>query len=207
MATVLFYSCLVCVFIRVARFISHCNHDNDVSGKVSRRKGSGSGNTSGNNNYAKGGLGPSPVAGVGLNNNNNTNGSSFSSNGVGVFPHSHHNGKYSHSPSHHSSSQFYYSSHSKHSSTTTTTTNSSDSSRDGVTSQLTSYRSVDVVVLSIAILVFPFIPASNLFFYVGFVVAERILYIPSMGMCLLVGLGAELLLRRCRHGEVSTVQG
>ena len=31
----------------------------------------------------------------------------------------------------------------------------------------------------------PFIPATNLFFYVGFVVAERILYIPSIGFCLL----------------------
>jgi protein O-mannosyl-transferase len=45
-------------------------------------------------------------------------------------------------------------------------------------------------------LVFPFIPATNLFFYVGFVVAERVLYIPSMGFCLLVSLGAEALRAR-----------
>jgi hypothetical protein len=43
-------------------------------------------------------------------------------------------------------------------------------------------------------IIFPFIPASNLFFYVGFVVAERILYIPSMGFCLLVAQGAYLLM-------------
>jgi hypothetical protein len=35
----------------------------------------------------------------------------------------------------------------------------------------------------------PFIPASNLFFPVGFVVAERVLYVPSMGFCILVAHG------------------
>ena len=38
--------------------------------------------------------------------------------------------------------------------------------------------------------VLPFLPASNLFFPVGFVVAERVLYLPSMGFCMLVGCGA-----------------
>ncbi|KAK9870912.1 hypothetical protein WA026_009872, partial [Henosepilachna vigintioctopunctata] len=45
-----------------------------------------------------------------------------------------------------------------------------------------------VVLLSIAFLAMPFLPATNLFFYVGFVVAERVLYIPSIGWCLLLGL-------------------
>ena len=44
-------------------------------------------------------------------------------------------------------------------------------------------------------MVIPFIPASNIFFPVGFVVAERILYMPSMGFSLLVALGFEALLR------------
>ena len=57
----------------------------------------------------------------------------------------------------------------------------------------TSFRPVDVVMLSVAIIVFPFIPASNMFFYVGFVLAERVLYMPSMGVCLLVGLGVHTL--------------
>lgn len=39
----------------------------------------------------------------------------------------------------------------------------------------------------------PFLPASNLFFPVGFVVAERILYMPSMGFCLLVAYGFHQL--------------
>ncbi|XP_050710508.1 protein O-mannosyl-transferase TMTC1-like [Eriocheir sinensis] len=40
------------------------------------------------------------------------------------------------------------------------------------------------------VLVIPFLPASNLLFPVGFMVAERVLYIPSLGWCTLVGVGA-----------------
>ncbi|CAL4062760.1 unnamed protein product [Meganyctiphanes norvegica] len=46
-----------------------------------------------------------------------------------------------------------------------------------------------MTLLGISLLVLPFFPASNLFFTVGFVLAERILYIPSMGYCLLLGVG------------------
>ena len=56
----------------------------------------------------------------------------------------------------------------------------------------------DVVILGLALLVLPYIPASNLFFYVGFVVAERILYIPSMGACILVSWGIHILHTRAR---------
>ncbi|KAM9705066.1 protein O-mannosyl-transferase TMTC1 isoform 2-T2 [Menidia menidia] len=45
------------------------------------------------------------------------------------------------------------------------------------------------VLAGMLFLVFPFIPASNLFFRVGFVVAERVLYMPSMGYCILVAHG------------------
>ncbi|XP_050774136.1 protein O-mannosyl-transferase TMTC1 isoform X2 [Gopherus flavomarginatus] len=38
------------------------------------------------------------------------------------------------------------------------------------------------VLVGLLFLVFPFIPASNLFFRVGFVVAERVLYMPSSGV-------------------------
>lgn len=48
----------------------------------------------------------------------------------------------------------------------------------------------------LALLVLPFLPASNLFFPVGFVVAERVLYMPSMGWCLLVAYGWRLLAKR-----------
>ena len=50
-----------------------------------------------------------------------------------------------------------------------------------------------VVLVSLVMMILPFIPASNLFFYVGFVVAERVLYIPSMGYCILVGYGLSHL--------------
>ncbi|XP_075711870.1 protein O-mannosyl-transferase TMTC1 [Rhinoderma darwinii] len=52
------------------------------------------------------------------------------------------------------------------------------------------------VVVGLLFLVFPFIPASNLFFRVGFVVAERILYMPSMGFCILCVHGLRRLSSR-----------
>lgn len=72
-------------------------------------------------------------------------------------------------------------------------------------------RQRHVVGMGLALIVFPFLPASNLvshfhiqvdssqsiffqFFPVGFVVAERILYLPSMGFCLLVAYGFKLLI-------------
>uniref|UniRef100_A0A0X3NXZ5 dolichyl-phosphate-mannose--protein mannosyltransferase n=4 Tax=Schistocephalus solidus TaxID=70667 RepID=A0A0X3NXZ5_SCHSO len=51
------------------------------------------------------------------------------------------------------------------------------------------------LMMGLSLMVFPFIPASNLFFYVGFVVAERVLYIPSLGFCLLIGLGFQNICR------------
>ena len=57
-------------------------------------------------------------------------------------------------------------------------------------------HSIDVLIFSIAILVFPFILATNLFFYVGFVIAERVLYIPSMGFCLLAAHGFYVLYKQ-----------
>ncbi|CAH0560711.1 unnamed protein product [Brassicogethes aeneus] len=53
-----------------------------------------------------------------------------------------------------------------------------------------------VLIMSLALMVFPFIPASNLFFPVGFVVAERVLYMPSMGFCMLVAYGWHALYRK-----------
>ncbi|XP_027536432.1 transmembrane and TPR repeat-containing protein 1 isoform X1 [Neopelma chrysocephalum] len=49
------------------------------------------------------------------------------------------------------------------------------------------------VLVGLLFLVFPFIPASNLFFRVGFVVAERVLYMPSMGYCILFVHGLNKL--------------
>ncbi|KAH1021648.1 hypothetical protein HUJ04_011140 [Dendroctonus ponderosae] len=49
------------------------------------------------------------------------------------------------------------------------------------------------VLFSLSLIVLPFLPASNLLFYVGFVVAERVLYIPSAGFCLLIGIASAKL--------------
>ena len=68
-----------------------------------------------------------------------------------------------------------------------------------LTSKLTSVDltpSLAVLLQCVSLLLFPFLPASNLFFPVGFVVAERVLYIPSMGFSLLVAVGFESLLAR-----------
>ncbi|XP_052810856.1 protein O-mannosyl-transferase TMTC3-like isoform X2 [Mya arenaria] len=51
------------------------------------------------------------------------------------------------------------------------------------------------LLISIALMAMPFVPASNLFFPVGFVVAERILYTPSMGFCMLVALGLDVIMQ------------
>ena len=56
-------------------------------------------------------------------------------------------------------------------------------------------------IISLALMIFPFLPASNLFFPVGFVVAERVLYLPSMGFCMLVALGLWHLLMSLSHNK------
>ena len=55
-------------------------------------------------------------------------------------------------------------------------------------------------------MILPFVPASNILQTVGFVAAERTLYMPSIGWCLLLALGCEKLLThtwrahmRCRY--------
>ena len=50
------------------------------------------------------------------------------------------------------------------------------------------------LLFGVCLMVIPFIPASNLFFPVGFVIAERVLYIPSMGFSMIVAYGAWLLI-------------
>lgn len=90
---------------------------------------------------------------------------------------------------------------------TSTATKIASTSTIGVTSAATndsttnhlhishpSTTSSAVIILSMALLTLPFLPATNLFFHVGFVVAERILYLPSVGYCLLIGLGVSKLM-------------
>ncbi|XP_059608206.1 protein O-mannosyl-transferase TMTC1-like [Phlebotomus argentipes] len=66
---------------------------------------------------------------------------------------------------------------------------------------LDSHRQTPLV-LGFLLLTLPFLPASNIVITVGFVVAERILYIPSLGSTLLVVYGVQVLwqrLPRCRR--------
>lgn len=63
---------------------------------------------------------------------------------------------------------------------------------------------VRVVSFSIVLLVIPFLPASNLFFRVGFVVAERVLYLPSAGYCLLFALGLSAIAQH--YKQMTTVR-
>lgn len=60
------------------------------------------------------------------------------------------------------------------------------------------------VIMSMGLTVLPFLPASNMFFPVGFVVAERILYMPSMGYCMLVAYGLGLVVEKCKSRVVWT---
>ncbi|KAL5010414.1 hypothetical protein ScPMuIL_012719 [Solemya velum] len=58
---------------------------------------------------------------------------------------------------------------------------------------------LNTIISCLLLVIMPFLPASNLFFRVGFVVAERILYIPSIGFCIGVAYGIHMLLAKYRH--------
>ncbi len=66
---------------------------------------------------------------------------------------------------------------------------------------------ISLVLFSSSLMILPFLPASNLLFPVGFVLAERVLYLPSVGFCLLVVLGYEVadreIIRRSRRNTFS----
>ncbi|XP_011306647.1 transmembrane and TPR repeat-containing protein 4 [Fopius arisanus] len=49
------------------------------------------------------------------------------------------------------------------------------------------------ILTGLCFLVIPFLPGSNLFFPVGFVLAERTLYLPSAGYCLLLAVSLQKL--------------
>ncbi|XP_069104952.1 protein O-mannosyl-transferase TMTC2-like [Argopecten irradians] len=85
--------------------------------------------------------------------------------------------------------------------------NSSTDSEEELTSVDRVYRSQDICVMALALMVFPFIPATNLFFYVGFVIAERVLYIPSMGFCLLVAHGGYVVYKKLQKNNIYAQKG
>lgn len=65
------------------------------------------------------------------------------------------------------------------------------------------HGSAKTVIMALSLIVLPFIPASNLFFPVGFVVAERVLYVPSMGFCILVAHGFKILSQKGHLKKIS----
>ncbi|KAM3958234.1 protein O-mannosyl-transferase TMTC1 [Aphomia sociella] len=63
------------------------------------------------------------------------------------------------------------------------------------------------VAVGLMLLVIPYLPASNLLVTVGFVVAERVLYIPSVGSVLVTAYGIQLLWRECSSSRKLLVLG
>ncbi|CAH0629162.1 unnamed protein product [Chrysodeixis includens] len=57
-------------------------------------------------------------------------------------------------------------------------------------------------VVGLMLLVLPYLPASNLLVTVGFVVAERVLYIPSVGSAIITVYGVQLMWRRGAGGRL-----
>uniref|UniRef100_A0A8R1DIB9 dolichyl-phosphate-mannose--protein mannosyltransferase n=1 Tax=Caenorhabditis japonica TaxID=281687 RepID=A0A8R1DIB9_CAEJA len=55
---------------------------------------------------------------------------------------------------------------------------------------------IEKVAFLLALLSMPHLISSNLIAYVGFVAAERILYLPAVAYCILIGYGAQLVYKR-----------
>ncbi|XP_053563785.1 protein O-mannosyl-transferase TMTC4 [Bombina bombina] len=62
-----------------------------------------------------------------------------------------------------------------------------------------------ILTLGLGFLIIPFLPASNLFFRVGFVVAERVLYLPSIGYCVLLSYGYSKLCGQVKNKQLLAV--
>lgn len=63
-----------------------------------------------------------------------------------------------------------------------------------------------VILFYLAFGVVAFLPSSNLFVTVGFVIAERVLYLPSIGFCALVAFVYSTLSRRFLPKGPATLQ-
>eukprot|EP01122_Echinamoeba_exundans_P009807 TRINITY_DN352_c0_g1_i1.p1 TRINITY_DN352_c0_g1~~TRINITY_DN352_c0_g1_i1.p1 ORF type:complete len:772 (+),score=74.37 TRINITY_DN352_c0_g1_i1:229-2316(+) len=64
------------------------------------------------------------------------------------------------------------------------------SSSPGTNASIASRR----VAFGVLWLVFPFLPTSNALVWVGTMLAERLLYLPSVGLCILVAAGAQTMM-------------
>ncbi len=91
--------------------------------------------------------------------------------------------------------------------TTSTPTSSTSTviSKSASTSHLSSIIDWFWLSMGLSLIVFPYLPGSNLFFTVGYVVAERTLYLPSMGFAILFGGGVQWLFRRFSHSPLTKI--
>ena len=62
------------------------------------------------------------------------------------------------------------------------------------------------LIMIMAWLIIPFLPASNILFPVGFVIAERVLYLPSMGWSLLVSVGLHKIYFKCKNNMRNAIR-
>ena len=73
--------------------------------------------------------------------------------------------------------------------------------RAGEEEEVKMTSSSDLFVFGCLVITLALLPVTNLFFYVGFVLAERLLYLPSVGSCLLltegVGIATQKLADQC----------
>lgn len=61
---------------------------------------------------------------------------------------------------------------------------------------------VRTLTFGLVLLITPFLPASNLFFRVGFVIAERVLYLSTAGYCLILAYAVAYCCYRWRKPKV-----
>ncbi|XP_069493105.1 protein O-mannosyl-transferase TMTC4 [Ambystoma mexicanum] len=59
-----------------------------------------------------------------------------------------------------------------------------------------------ILTMGLGFLIIPFLPACNLFFRVGFVIAERVIYLPSVGYCILFTSGCSMLSKQVRNKKL-----
>ncbi|RHY86407.1 hypothetical protein DYB35_010382, partial [Aphanomyces astaci] len=68
-------------------------------------------------------------------------------------------------------------------------------------------RTSPSLLLMASFALFPFVPAANVLFPVGTIVAERLLYFPSVGVCLLAGYTLDTALHRGSHRQQVALVG
>lgn len=67
------------------------------------------------------------------------------------------------------------------------------------------YHTDIILVQCMLAILIPYLPASNVFIRVGFVIAERVLYIPSMGYCWLIAIGMHRILQQSNSKQIHRV--